>query len=155
MKKLFYLLLALPLAFIAVSCDDDDKIPDVSLDVQFDGATLSGDTLYVVQDSGFVITNVILDNHTGKEGTLGSTSLYLDRIYQGSSNVYPFQVAINTSDTSLGNHVLGISSQVFVVDYPVSIAATEFIVKIVPDVESLPAGPDTPTLSGATKVSAN
>ena len=37
MKKLFYLLFALPLFLI--SCDDDNKLPDIQMNVEISGAT--------------------------------------------------------------------------------------------------------------------
>ncbi|WP_302986877.1 hypothetical protein [uncultured Muribaculum sp.] len=47
MKKLFYLLFALPL--LLISCDDDNKLPDIQMNVEISGATKSDGVLYIVQ----------------------------------------------------------------------------------------------------------
>lgn len=51
MKKLFFYLLALPLMALAfTSCDDDDKdLPNVTLSIQYSGATEEDGTLFVEQ----------------------------------------------------------------------------------------------------------
>lgn len=47
MKKFLYLLLLLPLGFLA-SCDDGNDVPDVDINVTFDNVVKEDGILYVV-----------------------------------------------------------------------------------------------------------
>lgn len=58
MKKLLYLLLLIPAAFIFSSCSDDDKLPNVDITMTFDNAVVDNGTLYVMQDSVFSMTSL-------------------------------------------------------------------------------------------------
>ena len=57
MKKFLYLLLLLPLGFLA-SCDDGNDVPDVDINVTFDNVVKEDGILYVVQDKGFAVRSV-------------------------------------------------------------------------------------------------
>ena len=49
MKKLLFLLLALPLLGLAVSCDDDDNLPKVDITFSYTNGTVVGSQVYVVK----------------------------------------------------------------------------------------------------------
>ena len=65
MKKLLFILMALPLlAATMVSCSDDDKdVPEVNIGITYSGATDVDGTLYTVQGDTISIDSVM---HTGR-----------------------------------------------------------------------------------------
>ncbi|MDE7155211.1 MAG: hypothetical protein K2N79_02875 [Muribaculaceae bacterium] len=146
MKKFFYLLLALPLAIFATSCNDDDKdVPDVGLEASFNAAQYDGG-LYVVQGDTLTIERLDLVNHTNKNGGLGSASYYIDNFRVGTTILQPYTFSIVTEGLPIGVHTLGITAQVLVVDYPINLAAMEFPLNIVASADDIPAGAVIPVL---------
>ena len=140
MIKFFYLLLALPLAIFATSCDDDDKdVPNVDLEASFNAAEFDGE-YYTVQGDVFTVESLKLINNSGKNGTLGATNYYLDGRFIGATIVSPYTCSIETSNLSVGRHVLGVSSDLFVVDYPTNIIAAQWVINIVESKDDIPAG---------------
>ena len=146
MKKFFYLLLALPLAIFATSCSDDDKdVPDVAIEASFNAAQYDGG-LYVVQGDTLTIERLDLINHTNKNGGLSSASYYLDNIRVGTTILQPYTFSILTEGLPVGVHSLGITAQISVVDYPISIAGFEVPLNIVASADDIPAGAVTPVI---------
>lgn len=140
MKKFFYLLLALPLAIFATSCNDDEKdVPNVDLEATFNAAQYEGE-YYTVQGDVFTVEGLKLINNSGKNGTLGATSYYLDGLFVGTTVVEPFTCSFETSNLPVGRHVLGVSSNLFVVDYPTNIIAAQYVINIVASKDDIPAG---------------
>ena len=80
MNKIFYyLLLMLPLGMLATSCDDDDNnVPNVSIQATISGGVFDNDEIYVVKGETLTIDGLKLVNNTNKEGTLGAVTYYWD-----------------------------------------------------------------------------
>ncbi|WP_303744271.1 hypothetical protein, partial [uncultured Muribaculum sp.] len=66
MKKLFYLLFALPL--LLISCDDDNKLPDIQMNVEISGATKSDGVLYIVQGETLTIDKITVSSTSATKG---------------------------------------------------------------------------------------
>ena len=146
MKKFFYLLLALPLFASLAACDDDGKnIPDVSISLEYSGATLNDGALYVVKGETLAIEgiNVTPAPGTGK-ATLGQTTYLWDGV--------PFY----TTDMSEGPHTLTINAQIFQIDKSTGWGVFQYKVVIVPDTDNQPddegGGTDVPETTIAESV---
>ena len=142
MKKIFYyLLLMLPLGMLATSCDDDDnKIPNVSIQATISGGVFDDDEIYVVKGETLVIDGVKMVNNTNKEGTLGAVTYYWDHYLIGTNITQPFSLSINTAEQPLGRHLLQAQMPIYVVDYPICWGYIQYYVNIVESASDLPGG---------------
>lgn len=132
MKRILYLLLVLPLLGLISSCNDDKDLPQVSLSIDYTGATMQDGTLYVVQGDTLNITalKAIPDEGT-KAATLGVVAYFWDGIPQGRTALSPYAISIKTNDMELGNHSLGVNATVLQVDKEVGFAIAQFPIVIV------------------------
>ncbi len=142
MKKLLLLLaLALPM-FVFTSCDDDDKVPNVDVAVNFDGVTRVGNTLYVVKDQPINITSVTLTDNSGKGAVIGGVNYFWDYFRVGASIVSPYGMEFATEGIPTGNHLLQITMSIYAVDYAPCEAYVEYKVVIVDNAEDIPTNGD-------------
>lgn len=138
MKK-FYLLMLLALPLLAFSaCDDDDKLPDVSLSAQIDGATRVNDVLYVVQGDTLDIVSINMEDNTKKGAVIGGVEYFWDYYRIGGNIVSPYGMSIVTEGVPAGNHFLQILASVYAVDYAPCEAFMGFKVKLVPSASDIP-----------------
>lgn len=113
MKKLFYLLAALPLLFFA-SCHDDDDLPDVNVSIDYSGAKTVEGVAYVVQGDTLSIDSVyVTPVNPNQRAIIGSVTYYLDQRLLGYAPVQPFSVGIPTGFLPVGNHMLRLEMSVF------------------------------------------
>ncbi|MCI9284662.1 MAG: hypothetical protein HFJ91_02420 [Muribaculaceae bacterium] len=155
MKKLFFYLLALPLMALAfTSCDDDDKdLPNVTLSIQYSGATEEDGTLFVEQGQTLKIDALEAVPAEGtKKATLGQTIYYWDGLPVYSTIVVPFATEINTTGMELGEHSLGVRSTVYQVDKEVGFALATFKVMVVAPEEN-PDEPGSGTITPEVRIS--
>lgn len=146
MKKLFYLLLALPLFF--VSCSDDNDLPEFQLKIDMSGQTEITDKGVVVVPQGtpFVIESITAVNPSVKDLALGGATYYWDYVFQGSTLVEPFKMEFDTSMLPVGNHLLQIYIPVFAVNYSPCEAVVAYTIRITEPAEDTPDTPgDTQT----------
>lgn len=142
MKKLLLLLaLALPM-FAFTSCDDDDKVPNVDVTVNFDGVTRVGNTLYVVKDQPINITAVTLTDNGGKGAVIGGVNYFWDYFRVGASIVSPYGMEFATEGIPTGNHLLQITMSIYAVDYAPCEAYLEYKVVIVDNASDIPTTGD-------------
>lgn len=150
MKKLIYLLLLLPISLLAASCDDDDnKVPDVSIQATVSGGVVEGNTVYVVKGEPLMIEQMSLVNNTGKDGAIGVVNYYIDGVHAGQSLVAPYAFELYTTGLAVGKHILTADMPVYVVDYPICWGMFSTTVQVVEDESSLPAAPATAKIDGA------
>lgn len=164
MKKLFYLLLMLPLAFFA-SCSDDDDLPQVDLTLTLSGVTQYDDAFYAVKaetsDIGTeaVATDtedgkddetlpegvITIDSFTaqslnGKDASVANVTFFIDGLFVPPSFNTPYVCAISTENLPVGTHTLSVTANVLQVDKSIANAALNYPLKIVASAEELPAG---------------
>lgn len=139
MKRIFYLLLALPVLLFLSSCDDDNDLPDVSLSIEYDGAVEDDGVLYVVQgDTLNVIALRAVPAEGTKEAAISAVGYFWDGIPQGETNISPFPISIVTTDIEAGSHYLGVNATVLQVGKEVGFAVAYFPVTIVAAESDLP-----------------
>lgn len=150
MKKLLSMLFVLPLIALMVSCDDDDKnIPDVSLSIDYSGATLNDGVLYVVQGDTLSIDSLIITPAPGTgKAIFGNVTYSVDGIPFYRVGISPWDVSIITDNMSLGTHTLGVSAQIFQVDKSVGFGIFTYKFEVVASPDDQPddtgSGSDTP-----------
>ncbi len=148
MKKFLYLLFLLPLGLSSVSCDDDDKVPDVGIQATIAGGVVDNNTIYVVQGEDLIIEKMDIVNHTGKDAAIGVVNYYIDGVNAGQSLIAPYRFEFFTDNLPVGEHVLTAEMPVYVVDYPICFGAFSFRLQVVEDAADLPGEPATVTLPG-------
>ena len=125
MKKLLYLLVALPL--FLTSCHDDNDLPNFNVQVEFgDGADVSKGVITVEQGTPLVIESVAPVDYDASNIAFGTVTYILDYGVGVSTNVAPFGIALETGDLPVGRHLLQITFPVFAVDYSVCRAVVSY-----------------------------
>ncbi len=144
MKRLLYLLFALPLFFVA--CSDDDDLPSFQLQIDMKGQTEITDKGVVVVPQGtpFTIESIKAVNPSVKDLALGGATYYWDYVFQGSNIVSPFGMVFETENLPLGSHLLQIYIPVLAVNYSPAEAVVSYTIKIVEPLEEGEPTPDTP-----------
>lgn len=144
--------LALILGFS--SCNDDNDLPDVSLLVEFNDATIADGTIYVVQGETFEIESVTpVNNESNKAVELGGVSYYWDYQILGASNIKPYGFEITvTPETPVGRHILELFCPVYAVDKAPANAMISYNVEVVASADDLPDNGST-TVSTTAQVS--
>lgn len=138
-KYFFYLMLLLPLGFMAVSCDDDDNdLPDIGIQATISGGVFEGDEIYVTQGDVLTVDALTLINHTDNEGALGAVTYYWDHLLIGTNITQPFELTIDTTDQPVGRHLLQAQMPIYVVDYPICWGYIQYYVNVVEAQEDLP-----------------
>ena len=155
MKRFLYLLLALPLlGLITSSCVDDDNVPQVNLSIDYTGATMEEEALYVVQGQTLEISALRAIPVEGtKAATISSATYYWDGRPIFRTILSPFPVSINTTDMEVGEHTLGVEANVLQVDKSIGFAVTEFPVVIVENNEEQPGEGEGGTITPDTHMS--
>ncbi len=141
MKKVFYLLLVLPL--LMVSCDDDhdDDFPRVKMSIDISGAKVIDNTIYVVQGDTLSIDSIsVVPVKHNQKVVIAATSYYWDRMYVGTATIPPFDYSVDTGLLMTGRHLLQMRSSLLAVDYPPVVAIMTYPVRIVEDEADIPDG---------------
>lgn len=134
MKKFLFLLFALPmLAFVATSCSDDDKdMPDVTLSVEYSGATLSDGVFTVEQGDTLTIEALKVTPAEGtKQAVLGPVTYFIDGFPQFTTAIEPFSCAIPTGDMQIGKYLLQARANIFQVDKTVAFGVFTYTINVV------------------------
>lgn len=140
MKKLFYLLFVLPLAFFA-SCNDDDDLAQVDFEVTLSGVTQVNDNFYTVAGNTVNIDGVSVKSLTDKAATVTGVRYYLDGFpIWASVEEGNFSFAFTTEGMEAGSHNLAITATVLQVDKSITSAALNIPIVVVENAEDLPSG---------------
>ncbi len=139
MKKLLYLLLLIPFGFLA-SCQSDDDLPQVTLDVTFDNVAYQNGVLYVIQGEEWGVEGISVKSLNGENTTLANVGYNLDNISVGFSNVAPYSISFDSSVMPLGTHLLDIGFNVLQVSKPISNGVLSYYVKVVESADEIPNG---------------
>ena len=142
MKKLIYLLLALPMMALALtSCDDsDDDNPQVKIDFSYSGAVISESQVYVVQPDTLCIDSIgvsaVRPGH--KAMCVGPVNYWIDGVPVGSNFLPPFGICIKSADLSVGSHTLTAQIGIAEEGYALSTAVTSIRINVVADEADIP-----------------
>lgn len=112
--KLIRLLLAAALPLLALtSCHDDDDLPDVTLNVDYTGATAADGAIYVVQGEPFAINSVsVTPVREGKTASVFNVTYGLDGWVLGVAVQAPYALEFDTSVMQVGKHILSMSMDI-------------------------------------------
>ena len=138
MKKLLYILLLLPLAFLG-SCNDDDDTPNVNIEITLGNAVRDNNVVYIVKDTPFEIKSIVAQG-IGSKALITNVSYYWDYLRVGWNPIAPFNRTFDTSYATVGTHILSITCEVAQEGKSLGVAAASFNVKVVDSVEELPEG---------------
>ncbi len=138
MKKLLYLLLLLPLSFLA-SCSNDDELPSVDVSVTMSNAVRYDGKIYVVEGQPLSVDSIGVKSLNGKATGITGVNYALDYVGIGYNVVSPFGAKIPAAYLPTGNHLLTLSFDVLQVDKTIAFTRVSTLVKVVPESE-LPAG---------------
>ena len=137
MKKLLFLLLAMP--FILVSCSDDDDLPNVNFTVNYENAVDVDGILYVVQGDTLAFTGIyVTPVNEHHKAVIGGASYSWDFIPAGVTIVEPFGREFLTALYAEGPHEVQISCSVYEVDCTPATAILTFPVVIVGSADEIP-----------------
>lgn len=137
MKFMCYLLFALPALFIS-SCDHNDDIPDVDVNLTVTGCVVHDNTMYVVKDNGFEVVSVNLENRGTKNAVIGSVVYLWDYARVGDSVIAPYSYKFNTSATEAGPHLFQMEAAIYAVDYAPAVAFLSYDVVVVESADDIP-----------------
>lgn len=141
MKKLFYLLFLLPLAFFA-SCSDDDEIAQVDFNVTLSGVTKVNNNFYTVVGDTVSVNRAYVTSKTDKAATLAGVRYYLNGLLipatiQADGD---FSVDFTTAGMQPGTYTFGVTASVLQVDKSINTAVFSLPLYVVENKESLPEG---------------
>ena len=152
MKKLVYLLLALPLMVIAAACSDDDSnLPDVSIHVDYKNAKVVDRQVYVVKGDTLVVDPIyVKSNREGKNAAIvGGVSYWWDgvpysfRLPNGTlvnlNPVPPYRVTVPTAEAEVGDHSLTLLMNIAQEGSELASAAAGITVNVVASADDIPA----------------
>ena len=155
MKKLFYLLIALPL--FMVSCSDDNDLPNVSITANFEGGTQVNGSYYVVQGDTLFVEGMTLENYGKENATIGGVRYFLDHLTLGSSIVAPYGITIITDNLPVGNHLLQAEMPIYAVGYSICTGYIAKKITIVSEASDIPQAttPESPAEKAVFKTGDN
>ena len=148
MKKIFYLLLVLPL--MMVLCNVDDEMPNVNFNVEISGGKNVNGIIYVVKGDTLTVENVEIASHDSKGAAMGEVSYFWDGKFLLTNPIPPYKINIATDKMIPDNHVLEFNCPLYVVDSPILTAYFRYPVKLVDIPDSIPQEPAQPITTGFT-----
>lgn len=140
MKKLLYLLLALPFALLGTSCSND--LPDVNVEMTFSNAAKDGSTIYAVQtaETPLTLDGIKVTATDGKAATIANIVYGWDGMPAPQLTFSNLPMEISMTNQETGSHTLQMSATVLEVDKSVGYSYMEIPIKVVASAEDLPDG---------------
>lgn len=141
MKKFYYfLLLAIPMLFVA-SCHDDNNLPDVDVSVKIAGAVNVDGVIYAVQGNTIKIESInVVNREEGKSAIITSASYSWDYRFVGVSVTPPYGAEFDTEYATVGRHLLQIECPLFAVDKSAAVLFFAYKVVVVKSADEIPGG---------------
>lgn len=140
MKKLLYLLIALP-ALLFAACSNDDDYPDVKVGISYEGATSVDGTLYCVQGDTLTVDSVFVTPvNPNSRALIGSVTYVFDGRPLGIAPSEPFAISILTETIPTGSYDMRLQMSVFENGRTPGIAYVTVPVTIVKSASDIPAG---------------
>lgn len=144
MKKILYLLLALPFALGFASCSDDDDLPNVTVTMNFSNAVAQDGIIYVAEADTLYLNSIDTKAMASNQSAVLTNILYYWN-YVPTPNLtwgsYPLAIPIAKMPlSSNGNNILGMEATLLETDKSIAYTNIRVPIKVVPTVEDLPAG---------------
>lgn len=129
MKKLFYLIFALPL--LLLSCSDDNNLPEFDVRVTFsEGTQVENGVITVPQGQSFAIESIVPVNSNAKDIAFGAVTYQLDYGINYTTVLAPYAMTFDTQNLPVGRHLLRIMFPVYAVDYSPAQALLDYTLVI-------------------------
>lgn len=142
MKKLLYLLLLLPLAFIASCGDEEEDFPQVNLILVIDNATIDNVTkeFYLLKGTPAEVESLKAHSLTSQAAACTGCIFKIDGVQITDTNTEPFSSPIPTNKLSVGDHTLEAYTTILQVDKTIANGMISLPFKVVEKEEDLPGG---------------
>ncbi|MCM1348130.1 MAG: hypothetical protein NC338_01845 [Firmicutes bacterium] len=140
MKKLLFILLALPLLATFTACSDDDDMPQVNIDITYGNTQVVNGDIYVVQPDTFKITAItVTAAREGHKATNGPVSYFLNAVPLGTNPVMPYGIDLPTDNLKTGAYVLQIYMPIYEEGCELASAFSQVNIHVVADAADIPA----------------
>lgn len=139
MKKLFYLLLLLPLSFL-MSCNSEDDLAQVDLTITLEGVTELNGNFYTISGNDITIKNLFVKSLNGKNAVITNVTYYFEGRPMIGVPGNPFLGTFSTEGLPSGTYTLGLTGLVLEVDKTVTTVSCSYPLTIVDSEEDLPEG---------------
>lgn len=140
MKKLLFLIFALPLlTVVTASCDNDGNVPNVDIKMSYANATVVDSKVYVVKPDTLIVKSVTVTAvDKGHAATNGPVTYWFDGVPVLTNPVAPFGVKIPTDDLEVGKYALQFSMPVYEEGCELATAAGAITVNVVGSPDDIP-----------------
>lgn len=144
MKKLLYLMLLLPMAFLASCSNDDDDVPAINSTMTLNNVAVSdaGQVYAVIGQEVDIESLDVTSLINGKAATIANVRYAINGLGIGYyTATYPFLYVIDPlTFPKAGKYYLEATASIFQVDKPVSAAYYQVPINVVESVDELPDG---------------
>ena len=137
MKKIFFLLLFLPLSFM-FSCTKDDDLAQVDLTLTLDNVTELNGNFYTISGNEISIEGVDVKSLNGKPATITNVIFYFEGRPIAVLPGYMATGEINTSGLKDGTYTLSLTGQVLEEGKTITDIAANYSLTIVSNEENIP-----------------
>ena len=143
MKKWILLLMALPLLCFLSSCNDEDSLPNVDIDVHYSNGIVSQSQVYVVKPDTLYIEGVTVEavNPNHDAAVVGLVTYRIDGFMPGIVAYPNERVAILTENMPLGTHILTAEMGIAEEGCALSRAFVSVAFHVVSDESEIPGNP--------------
>ena len=143
MKKLFLLLAALFSLATFSSCSSSEDAPiaaDCDITVTFDNVAVVNGVIYATQDYSLEVESIVFKSSTGTTKSISHVEYAIDSRVSSRSVFSPFTGRFDTRTLESGTHTLGMFFNLVQLDNTILPDNVQYVFKVVPTVEDLPAG---------------
>lgn len=156
MKKLLLLLFALPLLMFN-SCNNDEDLPKVDIEMTLSNVSQVGNTFYAVKGDVVTINGVSVKSLTSKDAAVTNVIYRLSKgaayAWVVPSSEEPYNYSFSTEDLAEGTYTLVVNATILQVDKSIANGVFGYPIQIV---DQLPDGaPAIGTYSVTTSVNAD
>lgn len=131
------------LALSLASCNNEDDLPDVNIELNVENGTMVDGTIYVVQGDTLNVTGItVTNNEAGKGAAVTNVRYFVDGYFIGESLFSPFPAYnITVADTPVGSYDLGVACTVLAADKSIASAALNYPFRVVASADDIPGTP--------------
>lgn len=140
MKKILYLLLALPMLVLASCCNDDD-LAQVETNLTLSNVSNANGMIYAVQGDVVKIDGVSVTPTNGKPATITNVRYYVDGFLLIGTIEDPYALEFSTEGFSTTQrHTISLQATVLQEDKSITSVVANYPMVVVADASALPEG---------------